>query len=195
MKKILLNFLLLFLLTGCVGIYTAIDYRVKSINDKDFSFNYEFGQSYIKSKKRDLYLSLKFLETPNKNSELLEVDFSILSSAHSELNIEILNDVIIFKENKNNIIINEKEIIYEIRRARYDKNRKNLHIFLKIPEKLKGKIKINFGKVRIGEKIFEIPEIIMQRYKISESNTLTEALLNESGENIQFYHNEDWIEE
>lgn len=62
-----------------------------------------------------------------------------------------------------------------------------------MPQKLKTKLKINFGRVKIGNRIVDIPEIDLQKYKVSESNTLLEAILNEGGENIRFYKKEGWI--
>ena len=170
--------------------YRTIDYRIRKVDSEDYSYKYEYGKSYIRSIKNDISISLEFKEDP----KLIEVYFSILSDHNSYLNTRILNDITIFNSSGETIVINKEDVIYKIGPARFDSNRKNLDIFIKLPKELKGKIKIKFGRVKIGNRIFDIPELELQRYKITESNTLLEALLSEGGENVQFYKKEGWID-
>lgn len=191
MKRIIVYIIMYCLLEGCTNVHTEIDYRVKKVDSDDYYYKYIYGTSYIRSKKSDIYISLKFEE----DTKLIKVDFSILSNlANSYLNTRILNNIIIYSGSGETIVINKEDIIYKIEKAKYDSNRKNLDIFIKLPKELKGKIKINFGRVKIGNKIVDIPEIELQKYKVSESYTLLEALLNEGGENIKFYKKEGWID-
>lgn len=190
MKRIIVYIIMYSLLGGCINVHTEIDYRVKKVGSDDYNYKYEYGTSYIRYKKNDIYISLKF----EKDTKLIKVDFSILSDSNSYLNTRILNNITIFSGSGETIVINKEDIIYKIEKAKYDSNRKNLDIFIKLPKELKGKIKINFGRVKIGNKIVDIPEIELQKYKVSESYTLLEALLNEGGENIKFYKKEGWID-
>lgn len=177
----------LFLVTGCVYVRKDIQYKIRATRG-NYIVEELYGKSYLKSRKKDLHISIQISE----DFDIMKISFSDMSSKVPEMRIEVLNDVIV-TTNTDKFIIKKSQIIYEEKQGYNGK--KFVDIKLKFDKKLKGKIQIKFGKVRIGEKIFDTPEIVMQKYKVSESDSLMKALLNEGEVIGPLYRSEGWVEE
>lgn len=197
--------------TGCAGLYTEDKYRIKTI-ENNFSYS-------LKSSRNLVYLTNPVGEDKwSKGRVVLEIrmydkvinyDYNVLSvSTYKEESIingkkiipeknkykkpEILNDVIITKKNSEKIILNKDKIKYTYK-ENPNTNFKEALIYL--PEILSGPIILEFGKVKIGGEIYNVPKIYMQKYRVTESYSLLGSMLEEGGEHLPGYHSEKWIDD
>lgn len=212
MKKILFTFIILLLFTNCAGLYTKDNYRIKSIGN-GYSYNSEYSRNRIyltepkgedKWAKGRVTLSIEIpnYEIPNYNSDILIIksykeNFFIngkwYESEKDKYNKpEILNDVVITKKNSKKIVIDKNKIRY---RYKENPNTKFKEVWLYLPEILSGPITLELGRVKIGDKVYNVPKIYMQKYRVTESYSLLGSLLEEGGEHLPGYHSEGWIDD
>ncbi len=214
MKKILFTFIILLLFTNCAGLYKNEKYRVKYVDKK---YDYEslhniifltksFGESKNNYNLGIIYLTIEIpnYEVPNYtyNDLLIIIKSSKEKSILKENLIipkkdkynkpEILNNVVITKKDGKKIIVDKNKIRYTYK-ENPDTEFKEALIYL--PEILSGPITLELGRVKIGDEVYNVPKIYMQKYRVTESYSLLGSLLEEGGEHLPGYHSEGWIDD
>lgn len=189
MKKNCITMILIILLyTACINTHTDIYYRIREISSK-YELNYYNKDSVISSLSKDIWIKVYFKEYEGKYGAIvIGMEFSKNDTEKKSV-VELLDDIKIIKNGKDISVLEIKKEVYE------DNGVKRTYFTLILSEELKGKVILDCGKVKVGNRIFKLPLMYLQRYRITYSNTLVEALLSESGEDIEFYHSEGWIEE
>lgn len=106
--------------------------------------------------------------------------------------IIFLNDIIIKQENNKKMIIQKNDI-----RSVFNKKLgiDSKEILINLPEKLSGSIILELGRVKIGDDIYDIPKIYMQKYQETGSYSIIGGMLEEGGLNLPGYHSEGWIDD
>lgn len=214
MKKIFFIFIILLAFTNCAGLYKIETYKIKFVDNKyDYERNHNIlfltepiGKSKNNYNLGRIYLEIEIpnYDIPNYiyNDLLVIVKSSkenyflngkiIVSEKEKYNKPEILNDVIITKKDGEKIIVDKNKIRYTYK-ENPDTDFKEARIHL--PEVLSGPIILELGKVKIGDEIYNVPKIYMQKYRVTESYSLVGAMLEEGGEHLPGYHSEKWIDE
>lgn len=211
MKKIFFIFIILLAFTNCAGLYTKDNYRIKSVeNNCYYETNSNISELYLtksigedKNDKGRVLVKVRIYDkTLNYNYNVVAIssfkeDFVIngkryISEREKYNKPEILNDVIITKKNGKKIIINKNQIEYTYKE---DPNTNFKEALIYLPEILSGPITLELGRVKIGDEIYNVPKIYMQKYRVTESYSLVGAMLEEGGEHLPGYHSEGWVED
>lgn len=129
----------------------------------------------IKSSREHYYVDIQFMEYTDR---ILKNTFGENTVVNWDINIpkeefeypEILNDIVIIKNNGKKIIIPTEKVIYEYTEKRssiFDKKKKftTRKIIVNLEEELYGPIILEIGKIKIRNKIYDVPKIYMQKYK------------------------------
>lgn len=211
MKKIFFIFIILLAFINCAGLYTKDNYRIKSVeNNCYYETNSNISELYLtksigedKNDKGRVLVKVRIYDkTLDYNYNVVAIssfkeDFVIngkryISEREKYNKPEILNDVIITKKDGEKIIVDKNKIRYTYK-ENPNTNFKEALIYL--PEVLSGPITLELGRVKIGDEIFNVPKIYMQKYRVTESYSLVGAMLEEGGEHLPGYHSEKWIDE
>ena len=198
MKKILFLILISILFISCSNFSRKINYKIKKVENGYKYVNFaEYGYvcltSPIGEAPRDsimlgrVYLAIKIISNEKENNhsiillrsgkesyilnkELINDDFNKYDR------FEILNDIIITKKDGGKIIIKKNKISKEIL----------------LSEELTGPISIEFGNIEIGDSVYHIPKIYIQKHKKVEYNTLLGVVFLDQ----EFFTiKENWIED
>lgn len=62
-----------------------------------------------------------------------------------------------------------------------------------LPEKLSGSITLELGRVKIGDEVYNVPKIYMQKYQETNSYSIVGGIVEKGGLNLPGYHSEGWI--
>lgn len=114
---------------------------------------------------------IEFMETSLKNEygENIVIEWDQNIPREEFENPKILGNVVITKNNGNKIVISNKKLIYEeAPRLKIFKNKSNIptkQIVINLEEELYGPIILEIGKIKIRNKIYDVPKIYMQKYK------------------------------
>ena len=178
--------LCIFLFSSC-GMYTDVYYKVKNVG-QDFNLRQRYDESIITSLNQDIWM-IVYQDKNDRSHTFIKVGMEFSRSEEEKKStVELLNKVkITHNRNVIDIPVVKKEVFE-------DDGVKRTYFTLQIPDEITGNLTLDMGKIKIGNVIFKTPLIYLQKYKITESNTLLEALLSEGGENVQFYKKEGWID-
>lgn len=204
-KKKYIIFIFSFLF-GCIGLNTRIGYRIKKV-EKNYNFSspyYNCNLIYLtkalgddeRSKGR-VYINIKIEEDnlikikSNRENYVIKEE-KIYVEKEKYKKIIFLNDIIIKQENNKKMIIQKNDI-----RSVFNKKLgiDSKEILINLPEKLSGSIILELGRVKIGDDIYDIPKIYMQKYQETGSYSIIGGMLEEGGLNLPGYHSEGWIDD
>lgn len=208
MKKIFFVFIILFVFTNCMGLYSITNYRIKSV---EVGYNYASGHikdgifltKPIGEDREDqgritLNIELDTIEENNQNRLIIDsyredfiIDGKKYISEEKYEKPEILNDVIITKKDGKKIVIAKNKIKYTYKE---DPNTDFKEALIYIPEVLSGPIVLELGKIKIADTVYDTPKIYMQKYRVTESYSVLGSLLEEGGAHLPGYHSEGWID-
>ena len=207
MRKLFFSLLILLTFVGCIRIGRIEKYRIKYI-DKNYCYKTNSSESKIyltksvncEEVKGKIVLRIRVYDNViNYNNIVLSI------SSYKEENVDkeyyklkedkykkpkFLSNVVITKKNGEKIIINTDEIRYTFEE---NPNTSIKEALLYLPEKLSGSITLELGRVKIGDEVYNVPKIYMQKYQETNSYSIVGGIVEKGGLNLPGYHSEGWI--